>query len=97
MVRKSHPKKEIEQALQHAENNGWCVNVGGGHAWGKIRCPYNNAECRCGLFCITSIWSTPRNPFSHARDIKRVVDNCAMHRQQQQNAAAVAPGDDDGI
>jgi len=46
-------------------------------------CPYNDEECRCGEFCITSIWSTPKNPHHHARALRRVVDNCTSHRKQQ--------------
>jgi len=76
MGRKKHPKKEIEQALTHAEEHGWKVKVGGGHAWGKIYCPLNDKECRCGEFCISSIWSTPKNATNHAKQIRRVVDNC---------------------
>lgn len=104
MGRKSHPNKEIEHALQHAEDNGWRITPSKGHPFCKIFCPYNNAECRCGLFCIASVWSTPSNPVSHAREIKRIVDNCAMHKQKQQQqnaapAASAAPedGDDNGI
>jgi hypothetical protein len=33
-------------------------------------------DCRCGEFCITSIWSTPKSPFNHARSLRRVVDKC---------------------
>ncbi len=50
MARSSHPKKEVEDALKHAETQGWRVTVGGSHAWGKIYCPYNDDECRCGEF-----------------------------------------------
>jgi hypothetical protein len=39
-------------------------------------CPHNDPECRCGEFCITSIWGTPRNAENHARQIRRVVDGC---------------------
>jgi hypothetical protein len=49
---------------------------------GKVYCPYNDDECRCGEFCITSVWSTPRNPASHARALRRVVDKCATHKRQ---------------
>jgi hypothetical protein len=42
-------------------------------------CPYNDEECRCGEFCVVSIWSTPRNAGNHARALKRVVDNCARN------------------
>jgi hypothetical protein len=74
--RARHPKKEVEEAVRYAEAAGWRAEVGGSHAWGRIYCPYNDAECRCGEFCITSVWSTPKNPGNHARQIKRVVDNC---------------------
>jgi hypothetical protein len=49
-------------------------------------CPYDDPECRGGEFCIASIWSTPRNPGNHARQLRRVVDNCAIRRR----AAAAA-------
>jgi len=78
MGRSTHPKKEVEEALKHAESNGWRVSVGGAHAWGKIYCPFNSADCRCGEFCIASIWSTPKSPGNHARALKRVVDHCCM-------------------
>lgn len=82
MTRARHPKKEVEEALRHAEANGWRVTVGGSHAWGKMYCPYNDAECRCGEFCIASIWSTPKNPSTHARQLKRVVDNCVTRKRE---------------
>ena len=76
MARKKHAKPEIEKSLKYAEEKGWRVDVGGGHAWGKMYCPNNNKECRCGEYCIASIWSTPKNTGSHAKQIRRVVDNC---------------------
>ena len=79
MLRRSHSKSEIEAALRYAEQNGWRVDVGGAHAWGKIYCPYNDTECRCGTFCISSIWSTPKNSGNHAKQIRRIVDNCTKH------------------
>lgn len=75
-ARRRHPCKEIEAALQYAERAGWRVEPGGSHAWGRMYCPYKDADCRCGEFCITSIWSTPRKPETHARQLKRVVDHC---------------------
>ena len=39
MVRRIHPKKEIEQVLRYAEQQGWRIVVGGGHAWGKMYLP----------------------------------------------------------
>ena len=32
-----------------------------------------------GVFCITSIWSTPKNAGNHGKQIRRVVDNCTKH------------------
>ncbi|WP_424819640.1 hypothetical protein [Salinisphaera sp.] len=71
-----HPSKAIEQAVAHAEANGWRVEKSRGHAWGRLFCPHNDSDCRCGEFCITSVWSTPRTPEAHARQIRRVVDKC---------------------
>jgi hypothetical protein len=82
MRRPAHPHKEIESAIKHAESNGWRAEVGGSHAWGRIYCPYNDEECRCGRFCIASVWSTPKDPYNHAKALRRVVDNCLMHKQQ---------------
>lgn len=82
MARNKHSKKEIEEALKYAEENNWIVKVGGSHAWGKIYCPYNDKNCRCGEFCITSIWSTPKSPTNHAKQIKRIVDNCLIHKKE---------------
>ncbi|MFL9868275.1 hypothetical protein PQR67_29195 [Paraburkholderia fungorum] len=82
MVRGVHSKKEVEAALAYAESHGWHVQgAGKGHAWGKMYCPYNDAECRCGEFCISSVWSTPKNPGNHAKHLKRIVDNCTTHRR----------------
>ena len=77
MSRPIHSNKEVEAALRYAQSRGWKIRVGSGHCWGKIYCPWNNSDCRCGEFCITSIWSTPKNPGNFARQIKRTVDNCS--------------------
>ena len=48
--------------------------------------PFDNDEtCRCGEFCIASIWSTPKNPGNHARQIRRVIDNCTTAQQRNEN------------
>jgi hypothetical protein len=88
MPRSSHPKKEVEQALRHAESRGWRIEVGGSHAWGRIYCPYNDDRCRCGEFCIASVWSTPRDPGNHARALRRVVDNCSVARHPSEDGGA---------
>jgi hypothetical protein len=79
MARKIYPKPEVEDALRYAEKNGWHVDIGGSHAWGKIKCPYNDKECRNGIFCISSIWSTPKNSGNHGKQIRKIVDNCTKH------------------
>ena len=76
MLRKKHPNKEIEEALKYAEEFNWYIKASNGHAWGRMFCPNNNINCRCGEFCILSIWSTPKNPHNHARKIRKVVANC---------------------
>ena len=78
ILRRVHPDREIEAALRHAEEKGWRIRLGGSHAWGKMYCPYNDDSCRCGEFCVTSIWSTPKNAGSHAKALRRVVDKCSM-------------------
>ncbi|MET0268036.1 MAG: hypothetical protein ABW202_20775 [Duganella sp.] len=93
MARRSHPKKEVEQAIAYAEQHGWRVETGGSHAWGKLYCPYNDADCRCGTFCITCIWSTPKNATNHARDLRRVVDHCSIARQILAEQALLAQGE----
>ncbi|MFC0398116.1 hypothetical protein [Paraburkholderia rhizosphaerae] len=90
MSRSVHPKKEIEQALRHAEAHGWRVDVGGAHAWGKLYCPYKDDECRCGEFCITCVWRTPRSSGNHANALMRVVDNCTTHTRHRSVARQVA-------
>lgn len=78
MPRKCHQNPEIEAAIAYAESKGWRIKTGRGraHAWGTMMCPNNDPDCRCGEFCITSIWSTPKNPTAHSRQLRRVVDNC---------------------
>jgi len=91
MARRLHPKRDVERALRHAESQGWRIECGGSHAWGKLYCPYNQDDCRCGEFCIACIWSTPKSPSNHARALRRVVDNCSSHRQK--HAIDTAPED----
>lgn len=78
MSRRRHPDPHIEKALRYAESQGWRVEVLGprAHGWGKMYCPHNDPDCRCGEFCITVIWGTPKRPENHARQIRRVVDGC---------------------
>ena len=74
--RHRHPNKEIEKALVYAEEHAWRVKDAKGHPHSIMYCPHNDKDCRCGEFCITSVWSTPRSPEAHARQLRRVIDNC---------------------
>jgi len=84
MARPKHPSKEIETALAYAEQHGWSVEKSSGHAhaWGKMKCPQNNAACWAGRNCIKSIWSTPRNERNHANDLRRIVDKCQFLNEE---------------
>lgn len=86
MARKPHPNKEIEEALQYAEAHGWRVLKAGksGHAFAKMLCPSNDPNCCGGMHCMTSIWSTPKDPGNHARKLKRIVDGC-IHNDDDDN------------
>ena len=68
-----HPHRYIRAALQHAEEQGWTIRQSGprAHAWGVIFCSFGHREC------WMAIYSTPRNPEKHARDIRRTVDRCS--------------------
>ncbi len=71
MARGRHSNKEIEASLQYAESQDWdIVESARGHCWGVIRCPLGRGGCQ------KSIWSTPRSPQNHAREIRRFVDRC---------------------
>jgi hypothetical protein len=72
MARARHPNKAIEAAIAEAESRGWRVQVGGSHAWGFLYCPETS---RTG--CRVPVFSTPRNPESHAQGIRRKLARCA--------------------
>ena len=79
MTRPKHPNKEIEAAIKHAELCRWRVIKTGksAHAWGRLLC---QEQSRQG--CQISIWSTPRSPDNHARQIRRAVARCP-HRGEE--------------
>ena len=90
--RRRHPNKEIEAAVPYAETHGWTVLLLKGHAWGKIMCPWNDAECRCGTFCQKSIWSTPKTPENMAAQLRRAVDGCVRLQREATGAARTTVG-----
>ena len=69
VARPSFVIKEIEAALQHAESRGWTVKLARGAVWARIYSPLYARDGR-----RISVWSTPRMPQAHARDILRIVD-----------------------
>ncbi|NUB11289.1 hypothetical protein GAY28_00390 [Azospirillum brasilense] len=92
MARSRHPKKEIEEAVAYAESRGWKHVKGQGHCWGMLRCPNHNSECRCGQFCQTSVWSTPRVPENEAQKIYKAVDGCVYNQGGQGHGSGQGQG-----
>jgi hypothetical protein len=82
MARNRHPSKDIEGALLELESMGWRVEEAKGrsaHSWGYVLCPANAGDaCRSGVFCRMSVWSTPRSPRNHARELLRKAYGCVM-------------------
>ena len=61
-----HPKKEVNAALDYADSVRFTVErTVAGHKWGRI-------ICACGAW--VSVWSTPRSPENHGRQLRRWVD-----------------------
>ena len=89
-MRSRHPDKAIEAALRALETRGWTIEKAKGrsaHAWGFALCPANaGAECRGGVFCRMSVWSTPRNPAAHARALMRQAGGCVMGMGEDDDA-----------
>jgi hypothetical protein len=79
MSRSRHPNGEIERAVQYAEAHHWSVQKSGprAHSWGKIMCPRGHSEHQMW------VWSTPKNPHGHARQIMRFVDRCEPESQEE--------------
>jgi hypothetical protein len=87
MSRPRRPNKHVEAVVRHAESLGWSVQISNGHAWGRLFCSHG---ARQG--CIISVWSTPRSPKNHARQIRREVDRCPHAPEEP----APQQGDTDG-
>ncbi|MCZ7664772.1 MAG: hypothetical protein M5U22_18445 [Thermoleophilia bacterium] len=78
-MRGGHPDKEVEDALRFAEIHGWKVEQGKGqskHAWGSMYCLGKSGRGQCRA----SIWSTPRVPQDHAKELRRRVLQCPCGR-----------------
>ena len=85
MLRRRHPDRSVEDALRHAEDHGWRVELLSPRArgWAKLLCSHNDSDCRCGEFCIAVVWGTPRSAENHARQLRRVVDACIWQREER--------------
>jgi len=85
MTRETHADKDIEEALQEIEGNGWRVEKSKGksaHAWGRMYCPNKDTPCVSDKrWCIQSIWSTPKSAINHAKTLKRLVNRCIKHKE----------------
>lgn len=77
---KQHPNKHIRQAIRYAEQHGWRIleSAARAHSWGKLLCPTAGG-------CFMVVYSTPRNPERHARDIRRAVDTCPHAAQRAED------------
>ena len=66
-----HPNKEIEAVVAYSEQLGWTWTKVKGHAWGKLLCAHHDREG-----CMIFVWSTPRSPENHAKQLRREIDRC---------------------
>jgi hypothetical protein len=69
-------KSCVRERVDYALERGWRLQKAGprAHIWGLLFCP---RAARDG--CRWSVLSTPRVPENHARQIRRVVDQCPHH------------------
>jgi hypothetical protein len=67
----AHCSRPIREAIQYAEQHGWTFTKSRGHNFGMLWCPESSREG-----CRQPVYSTPRNPDNHARDIRRSIDTC---------------------
>lgn len=67
-----HPNKHIQAALVYAQQHGWEIvaSVKSAHAFCRLRCLQGYTEHQM------SVWSTPKNPENHAKQILRKVKEC---------------------
>ena len=73
------PNKHIRAAVDYAIERGWTLKKAGprAHIWGTLYCPQRNREG-----CWRTVYSTPRVPEAHARDIRRAVDRCPHNPEE---------------
>lgn len=70
---KEHPNKHIQAAIEYALDNNWKFRASRGHAFGRLSCGVaGHTEHQM------SVWSTPKSPELHAKQIIRQVDRCCL-------------------
>jgi hypothetical protein len=86
MSRRRHEKAEVEDVLRELEAMGWRIKLrkGGGHAWALALCPWNDRECRGGMYCQMTVNSTPQNPGNHAARLLNQARNCIRWRDREE-------------
>lgn len=77
--RPRHPHKDIEEAVAHLEECGWVWKKTGksSHAWGRMLCPQNDTTG-----CQVSVWTTPRNAQSHAKQLMAHGNKCSHVKKE---------------
>jgi hypothetical protein len=65
-----HPSRDVADAVAFALAKGWTYSPRRkqGHAWATLRCPAGEDT--------VAVWSSPRNPGNHAKQIRRAVIRC---------------------
>jgi len=68
-----HPDKHIREAIKYAQQRGWAFRKAASraHIFGKLYCPRQRRDG-----CRMNVYSTPRKPEEHARQIIRRVNAC---------------------
>jgi hypothetical protein len=68
-----HPNKHIRAAIEYAISHGWTLQKSGprAHIWGRLYCPLSTRDG-----CAKAVYSTPKDPEDHAKDLRRAVDRC---------------------
>jgi hypothetical protein len=61
------PEQGTRKALKLSHESGWSLEEGKGHRFGTVR---------CGAGCAVAVWSTPRNPSTHAKRIREALVRC---------------------
>lgn len=73
-MRKLHSKKEINKALKEAVSKGFRyepTRSRSSHVVGRLKCPEASREG-----CMMSVYGTPRQPGTHAKQIRAFVESC---------------------